>query len=70
MSERLTPSAETLQAASAWATAWRRAVGPRVPEKFVGQRMKALSDAEAELLRAVRRLERAEKQMSETANNP
>jgi len=53
-----TPTAEVLQAARVWARAWRRANAVGIPEKFVGERMKALSEAEAELLRAVRRLDR------------
>jgi len=58
MSDRLTPTAEVLTAAKAWARAWRRANAVGIPEKFVGERMKSLALAEAALVKAIRRLDR------------
>jgi len=59
-----------IRAARRWAAAHERALDPKLPEGLVGVALADLSNAEAKLRRAVRRLERAEKQMSETANNP
>jgi len=67
----ITPTAEVLTAARAWARAWRRANAVGIPEAAIGERMKALALAEAELVKAVRRLEgRENRSMSETASNP